>query len=171
LNSSQPSQTGKSHGGLKKMNKESKQVLKIRPKRKPGWEQKFNNLIERNRRRKFKWGEHDCMHFAAEVIKELGIEVDVIKKHRGKYKSAKAVNKILTQSGGMRKFALEIFKDFSQISVHSAKRGDVVLLDVGGKDFVIGICVGMEAAVLGPKGTDFISIKKHGKIVWAIGHK
>jgi len=171
LNSSQPSKTGKSSGDHKKPVKQPKTEIKIPSKRKPGWEQKFNNLIERNRRRKFKWGEHDCMHFAAEVIRELGIDVDVIKKHRGKFKTATAVKKILKQNGGMRKFALEIFKEFPQISLHSAKRGDVVLMDVGGEDFVIGVCVGMEAAVLGPEGTDFVSIKQHGKIVWAIGHK
>jgi len=110
------------------------------------------------------------MTFASEVVQSMGLEVDVIKQWRGKYKKAVQAKNIIKNKGGMKKFAIEVFKDFPQISLHSAKRGDVVLLQVE-KDQIMGICVGMEAAVIGERGIDFVSIKDHGLIVWAIGHK
>ena len=110
------------------------------------------------------------MTFAAGAIREMGINVDVIRAHRSKYSTAKEAKKITGRHGGMKAFAMEIFKDFPQISLQAAKRGDVVLLKVR-NTLIMGVCIGIEAAVLGPEGIDFISIQDHGDTVWAIGHK
>lgn len=110
------------------------------------------------------------MTFASSVVQSLGISKDVIAKFREKYKSKKDAESIIKKAGGMRKFACEVFSDFPQLNLHSAKRGDVVLIDHKGNE-VMGVCVGAEAAVLGSDGIELLSIMDHGKIVWGIGHK
>jgi len=130
----------------------------------------LNAIIEGKRNTPLKCGQLDCMTFASEVIGALGIDVDVIKPWRGKYKNASDAAKIIKDNGGMKKFTLGMFKEFPQISLHSAKRGDVVLLQVNKNQFM-GVCVGSEAAVIGSKGIELVSIYKHGQIVWGIGHK
>lgn len=111
------------------------------------------------------------MTFAASAVQTCGLNVDVWAKWRGTYASKKKAEEIRASAGSMLKLALRVFNDFPQIHKHSAKRGDVVLMDIKGEQ-MMGVCVGAMVAVLGAKrGLEFLPIKGNAVRVWAIGHK
>lgn len=110
------------------------------------------------------------MSFAAKAVQVLGIDHDILKAWRGKYKTAKAAKEIINQKkGGLKAWASELLKDYPTIHNHSAKRGDVILINYNGTE-AMGVCLGSEAAVLGGKGLEFIPMR-HTIKTWGIGHK
>ena len=141
-----------------------------RVKRGPDWERGLNSLIDSKRKTKFKWGQHDCFTFAVEAMRSIGVDHDVIKDFRGKYKTTKEASKIIASyKDGMKGLAHSLLKDYPQLRLQSAKRGDIVLVQWGKKQ-VMGVCVGASVACLGPDGLEFVSLK-HAITVWGIGHK
>lgn len=147
-----------------------KPVEKNKQKREAGWEQKIDSLLKSNRTKKLEWGKHDFMTLIASVSREIGISGDLIARWRGKYKSKAKAQEMIKAEGGITDFALKVFEDFPQIHLHSAKKGDAVLVEKDGQR-TVGICDGLEAVFIGQNGLDRIPIMTNGKIVWAIGHK
>ena len=103
-------------------------------------------------------------------MKSVGVDHDVIKEFRGKYKTSKEAAKIIdTHKRGLKGLAHHLLRDYPQLSLHSAKRGDAVLVEWNKKQ-AMGVCVGSSVACLGDKGLEFVSLK-NAITVWGIGHK
>ena len=138
-------------------------------KRPPNWEQKLVSRIEQSRGQPFKWGDHDCATFAASIIEELGGPPGLNGFVSGRYKSGKDFANLMgTFKGGMKGVCEEAMKDFRQISINAAKRGDVVLLKKDGR-FALGVSYNDKIGVLDEGGLHFVG-KEFAVITWAIGH-
>jgi cell wall-associated NlpC family hydrolase len=152
------------------LEKSKTKVSSGKARRAQDWESRFDQFIEAQRGKPFVWGANDCMVFAAAAIQAVGIQHDIISGYRGKYNSAKTASKIIkTKKEGIKSWAMELLKDYPQIHIQNAKRGDVVLINYQGT-VAMGVCVGGQVAALGSKGLEFISLSAIVK-AWGIGHK
>lgn len=139
-------------------------------RRKPNWESGLNRAIDRARGRPFAWGTNDCFTIAAEIITEISGKEDVLKDYRGRYNNAASAQRFIKQfRHGVRGAALHILREFPQIHVHSAKRGDIVLLRQGDRE-IMGVCLGAEVAAPAEDGIHFLPLKQ-AVLAWGIGHK
>lgn len=105
------------------------------------WPERLHAAIERRRRKRFAWGENDCLSFALGVLHETtGVSVPIGAKWtepRDKYKAAKllrdmALSDLMTALLG------------APIPVSRAQRGDVVSVRVGRRR-ALAVCIGAEA--------------------------
>lgn len=118
----------------------------------PGWEVRLYDRIEDARGRPFAWGAHDCVTWAADVMAVLTDTPSLADKWRGKYKTARGAAGVLRRRG---------FTSYSEAVTAQlgpplaapalAQRGDVM----AGPDGAIGICIGYQAAFIGPEGLTF----------------
>lgn len=99
------------------------------------WPERLAAFIEARRKRAFSWGQQDCALFAADGIQEM-TGVDLAADLRG-YKSASGAAKRIKAAGGMRGLAAALPEKHPGL----AQRGDVVLVDVDGRE-TFGIVVG-----------------------------
>lgn len=151
-----------------------------RSRRRSGtWEQTHRAHLNSKRGQAFAWGANDCMTFAADAVTAYGYPDPMI-DWRGVYATAREAAEILnSKPGGLLDWALEIFKDYPQIRSRSAKRGDVVYLEIeneipfgtnSARREMMGVCDGAFAVVLAPLGTMTVDMK-YARKAWAIGHK
>lgn len=104
-------------------------------KRRHDWPERLIEFIESRRRMPFEWGRNDCALFAADAVEAMTGE-DLAKKWRG-YKSERGALRRIKRAGGMRRLA----EGLPERPVGYAQRGDVVLVEVEGRD-TFGIVVG-----------------------------
>jgi hypothetical protein len=78
--------------------------------------------------RGFVWGEHDCMLFAADWVREVS-GVDPAARWRGKYNSQWQAEALLATQGGMGEAMAQALSacNWSTVSVVALEAGDVVL--------------------------------------------
>jgi hypothetical protein len=111
-------------------------------------------FIERHRDTPFAWGVHDCVTFAIgwlELAREDLAPRDDLAP-RLAYGSAHEAARELGQQPLAE--AVEAWGELPRIGVTFAQRGDLVLLDVGGRQ-TLGLCVGGDAAGPSTHGIEF----------------
>ncbi|MCQ9615946.1 hypothetical protein L1889_03865 [Paenalcaligenes niemegkensis] len=99
------------------------------------WPEKLAAFIETRRERVFSWGSQDCALFAADAVIEM-TGVDLAKELRG-YRSARGAANRIKKAGGMRSFASSLSEKHPGL----AQRGDVVLVDIDGRE-TFGVVLG-----------------------------
>ena len=144
------------------------------------WPERLAAFIESRRRRPFAWGEHDCVVFAADAVREL-TGVDHLSEFRGRYATARAAAKLLRDVGQLD--AAVTARLGPAVAPRAAQRGDVVLLDLSGASAshasaatdasegaermeppgvgaALGICLGAVIAAPGPEGLQFLPLRR-----------
>lgn len=109
----------------------------INLKRHDDWEERLSVYLDRVADEPFKWGSHDCALFAADCVLAM-TGADPAEAYRGKYDTARGAAEALREHGAgtLLKTLRATFE--TEVSVHFAQRGDVVMLDAT----TTGICVG-----------------------------
>jgi hypothetical protein len=127
------------------------------------WQMRFAEFARGRRNEPFAWGSNDCCLFAADAV--IAITGDDPAKDLRGYSTALQAARIVKAHGGMAAFASSRLGP--QISPLMANVGDVVLVDIDGRD-ALGVCNGM--SILGPGPSGLVA---HGigfaKAAWRIG--
>lgn len=115
-----------------------------------GWEARLAEEIEAARSRPFRWGQHDCATWAADVRRALTGE-DLAAGWRGKYRDARGAKRAIRATGAHDLVEAVTRAIGSPLpSVLMAGRGDVVT-----DGAALGICLGRDAAFLSLSGLAF----------------
>lgn len=130
-------------------------------KRLENWEKYFSDYLTEVRFKPFKWGENDCVLFAAKGL-EVITGVNTYSDFLG-YKNKKQAVEILTSKGGMDSIVSEHLGPGHR-SVMKAKRGDVVLLKL--PDLTCGMVddTGQFVVAPGKNGLERIDLIKSWRI-------
>lgn len=111
--------------------------------RHPQWEPRLVDFIAANVARPYKYGQHDCLLFAANAVKAVTGK-DHGRGHRGKYKNAASASRYLRGLGfGSPEELLDSL--FDEKPVGFAQRGDLVLAGDG----IAAVCMGAFALSVG----------------------
>lgn len=135
-------------------------------KRLKDWPERLNTLIELNRFKEFKWGEHDCLLFAAKAIKAT-TGIDYTQEYIYSYSDKEEADQEILRLGAkdLKDFITNVLgKPLS--NPHLASRGDIVVvrLDYG---IAAGVCIGARAATPSAKGLVFIHLAKW-EMAWRV---
>lgn len=132
------------------------------------WPEKLSDAIEAARARPFKWGEHDCCLFAANVVQSIA-DVDYAASFRGKYDSEIGAARLIAPYGSLETMIDSILDE--KVHPAFAQRGDVVLgaigLNDGAQVDALGICIGVYSVLAGPEGLSF-SRTSGARVAWKI---
>lgn len=112
-----------------------------------GWESRLLYALQENR--KFEWGACDCCLFAADIVRGIS-GVDPAEKFRGKYKSKRGADRIISRLGGLRAAISAQLGD--EIIPNLAMRGDVVLLNNAGREVVGVVNLSGQISAMGETG-------------------
>ena len=127
------------------------------------WPERLARLIAHAEKQKFCLGVHDCCLFAADSILAM-TGIDPAHDLRGG-----SVKAILKQYGGVAFLATAKASEYQMkcIPPHSARRGDICLLNAGHGD-TLGVCLGARVACPGTEGLVFypLSAARHA---WKVG--
>lgn len=119
------------------------------------WEARLSTYLDRVREEPFKWGSHDCALFAADCVKaQTGI--DPAEAFRDQYSTQHGAAMALREYGAGT--LLKTMKAWfgEPISVHFAKRGDLVMLNAT----TTGVCVGRYSYFVGrEQGVEGLTIQ------------
>jgi hypothetical protein len=127
------------------------------------WQTRFAEFARGRRDLPFAWGSNDCCLFAADCVEAMTGE-DPAKDLRG-YSTALQAARIVRAHGGMASFASSRLGP--QVSPLMANVGDVVLVDMNGRD-ALGVCNG--TSVIGPGPLGMVSFGFGvAKAAWRIG--
>lgn len=113
--------------------------------RREDWPERLNRVIEQARGRRFAWGAHDCVTFAADCVRAM-TDDDPLELLRGAYEGAAGAARLLAGMGGMQ--AAVGTRLGQPVPPARARRGDVVLFESARHGQTLGVCVG--AALVGP---------------------
>lgn len=122
--------------------------------RRSDWPLLLEVFVERHRDTPFAWGHHDCVTFAIgwlETVREDLAPRDDLAP-RLAYDTAHEAARALGAQPLAE--AVEAWGELARIGVTFAQRGDLVLLDIGGRQ-TLGVCVGDTAAGPSTHGIEF----------------
>jgi len=112
------------------------------------WPTRLDAVVAAARATPFDWKTHNCGTFAADCVEA----VTGISLHAGIAKQF-PTKRAVTAAKGLRA-AVSTHLDTTEIVAGFAQRGDVVLVSVAGVE-ALGVCLGRQAACLGPDGLAF----------------
>lgn len=118
--------------------------------RRDGWEHDLHEVIEGARHRPFRWGSHDCAIWAASVRKAV-TGIDPAPGWHGTYWTALGAARTIRRTGAAdlcEAVTRELGAPLASVSL--ARRGDII-----SDGTALGVCVGAQAAFLGPDGLVF----------------
>jgi hypothetical protein len=115
------------------------------------WPVILNDFIDARRDTAFVWGATDCCLFAADAVQSM-TGVDYVADYRGTYSDAKGALRLISEAGGLPAFVPD---SFEEVDPGFAQRGDVVLLDIEGRNS-LGIHLGHVIAGQGEAGVAFV---------------
>ena len=119
--------------------------------RREDWPSRLAAALEEARDKPFRWGSHDCGLFAADCVLAM-TGTDPAALYRGQYvDEAGARDTLWLISGGGLRAAWTKALGPAMNNVRMARRGDVVLVDVGGVE-ATGVVVGSRVACLSEAG-------------------
>jgi hypothetical protein len=127
------------------------------------WQMRFAEFARGRRNEPFAWGSNDCCLFAADAVIAITGE-DPAKDLRG-YSTALQAARIVKAHGGMAQMATTLLGP--QISPLMANVGDVVLVDIEGRD-ALGVCNGTSVIGPGPDGMTSCGMG-FAKAAWRVG--
>ena len=119
------------------------------------WPRRLNDFVALARERRFRWGTHDCMLFAADAVQAI-TGVDPARPYRGIYRNRREAERLMKEyaGGGVSKLTELVTEDHSipEIPPLMAQRGDVCLVEVSSRE-ALGVAVGSIILVAAlPKG-------------------
>ena len=116
--------------------------------RHPDWHDRLATYLDNVSEAPFEWGQHDCALFAASAVQRM-TGVDPAEEFRGQYDTYKGATEALRKHGAGT--LLKTVRDWfgPSISVHLAKRGDLVMRDAR----TLGVCVGQYSWFVAQIGT------------------
>lgn len=114
------------------------------------WPVRLADFIESRRETPFQWGKADCCLFAADAVLAMTGR-DFAASFRNTYDSALSARRIIADAGGVPSLV-----PFAEIEPGYAQRGDVVMLDEGGRD-VLAVHVGHAIAAQGVDGVVLVA--------------
>jgi hypothetical protein len=129
----------------------------------PDWPKRLHEAVEAARARPFQWGSHDCLLFAADVVRSMTGK-DLAAHGRGQYDSDVSALRLIHNYGGMVPLVSKALGD--PVPVLRAHRGDVVMYrsELGPS---LGVCLGAQCAFTGPTGLVFKQ-RKECELAWRV---
>lgn len=130
------------------------------------WEPRLVALVQKHMATPYHWGEHDCLLFAAEVVKAITGK-DLGRKHRGKYDSFASAYAYLKSIGHASPEAM-LDSLFDVKPVGFAQRGDLVME----ADGIPMLCMGAFALSVGQEGNTegLVRVPRERWVkAWAVG--
>jgi hypothetical protein len=129
----------------------------------PDWPKRLAEAVEAARARPFAWGSHDCLLFAADVVRAMTGK-DLAAHGRGQYDSDVSALRLIHNYGGMVPLVSKSLGD--PVPVLRAHRGDVVMYrsELGPS---LGVCLGAQCAFTGPTGLVFKQ-RKECELAWRV---
>lgn len=109
--------------------------------RKADWPTKLAEALNEAKNKPFAWGSHDCVLFAADVVKAITGK-DYAAEHRGTYNSARGAYQFLQKHSPDKAASGLVDQFFDRIPVKFAGRGDVLAIQTKHGP-ALGICAGM----------------------------
>lgn len=134
----------------------------------PDWPERLAAAVEKARTAEFRWGEHDCCLFAADVVHALTGH-DYAASFRGRYDDGAGAAVLIASHGSLQALIEAVIGD--PIPPSRARRGDVVLGTAptpAGEEDAIGICIGRLWAAPGQAGLRFLQMSIC-RAAWRIG--
>lgn len=116
------------------------------------WPIKLALAISEARTKEFKYGDFDCMLFAADIVKAM-TGVDYAERFRGRYDSEKGAYEIIEEYGTPVDLLTAVIGS-PPIHPAQAMRGDVVLAELPLP--TAGVCMGVACAFPTAKGLRFL---------------
>lgn len=133
-------------------------------KRIPDWQLAFAKCVAEHQNVPFKWGEQDCVLWAADTVFAITGE-DPAKEFRGAYDSALSAARVLREAGGMEKLVSEKMGG-TPVDSRLANVGDVVLVLQDGEP-MLGVCNGDTLLATGSNGLVALPMQAAVKI-WKV---
>ena len=119
--------------------------------RREDWPSRLAAALEAARDKPFRWGKFDCGLFAGDCVLAM-TDVDPVALYRGQYTDEDGARAtMLALSGGGLRAVWNAALGPAMNNVRFAKRGDVVLVEVGGVE-ATGIVAGSRVACLSEAG-------------------
>lgn len=138
-------------------------------RRQPEWVISLDELIRKNEKTPFKYGDFDCCLFVCDAIQAM-TGVDVAADFRGKYQSEIGAAKFMLKFAGVRGIAEMVAGEhgLEKVGLNFAGRGDGVYFEPNGAGAVgiISTC-GKQIVAAGEVGCVFFP-KTDAKICWRI---
>lgn len=131
--------------------------------RREDWASRLYQYIADVQDEPFAWGAHDCLLFVADCVMAM-TGVDYAERFRGRYKTEIGAYRLLKKLGGMES-VLDAYLGV-RVNIKMAKRGDVVLLDVG-HGLTGAICLGATAVSVGPDRMRHVPMR-HAVSAWSV---
>lgn len=130
----------------------------------PGWEARFNAVMEAARNQPYVLGQHDCFRLACRVVEAL-MGVDRWPAFAG-YSTRREALARLAQHGSSFEAAGDwFFGAGNRITPARALRGDIAALLHGGEKH-LGVCLSANLALLAPDGLVFLPLMQGAAQGW-----
>jgi len=120
------------------------------------WQKKLSDQIKLAKDKEFKRGEHDCLIWTANVVRDITGE-DIASFFRGEYDTYKEglelCREYCGEGAGLKEILEKMMREheFEEIdNVSFAQRGDVALVHSGQEGVTCGICCNHQIYTLGP---------------------
>lgn len=130
--------------------------------RREDWPERLNEVIDQRRATPFTWGLQDCASFAAACV--LAMTDTAPLEGLPLWSSPEAAAAVLAEEGGL---VAAVTRRFLPVPVASARRGDLVMVEVGSVT-ALGVCLGHFAAAPGPAGLEYPAMRA-ARAAWRVG--
>lgn len=130
----------------------------------PDWRMNLDSLVYSRLHCPFAWGSNDCALFAADALKAItGFDISVgLREHR----TALQATRTLRRHGGLRSIFTASLGD--PIDAPDALQGDMLLIDLQGRD-AMAVCISeSEAVAPGPIGL-VVGPTRSAQCAWRVG--
>ena len=133
------------------------------------WERRLNATVRKYERLPLKWGEHDCVLFAAECVHAL-TQKDPGLGYRRTYSDAAGALRLISEHGGLESLVETALASVGIVAERIAptfmQRGDVCLVETEGRP-ALGVCLG---SVIAGKSEDGLERRplSAATVAWAI---
>jgi hypothetical protein len=142
------------------------------------WPKLLFHFIEARRLTPFAWGRQDCCLFACDgILAQTGLD-PAAGMFRGQYRDPLGAARLVKKHGGVEAIAVQVCArlGYGPVPVAMAQRGDVVLMSAKnagvaglfGRQPVLGVCIGAEAAFTGTDGLVFHPVENCRR-AWRVG--
>lgn len=130
------------------------------------WAENLTAFLALRRDAPAQWGTNDCALFAADAVHAM-TGVDMAAQFRGRYRTAAGAAALIDELGGLQAIAAAAFGSMPRSSWRLARRGDVVLADLDGRDTLM-VCDGAYMVGPGERGAVYRPMADGARLVWEV---
>lgn len=136
--------------------------------RREDWRTRLHDLIGKSAHRRFRWGQWDCVTFAAASVFAVTGE-DLLKRYRGEYCTAREALQLMRREGHKTLADAVTAQLGDALPGLQARDGDLILTATTSADGpALGPCVGLHAAAVSHTGLQYINPAAWAKC-WRVG--